>query len=467
MVLSFNFQCEKFMEKSEIKTEIRSIEYKNFHFLMQCVGDYRVLLGFDSSFSAENKKAFAENNMKDNVIINNNIDLPPCEEIGMHAFAATTQPTGAYTRLSKSEVEFLEPLSYTLPDDLIKIGQFAFEYCKSMNAVIFPLSLKEIDKYAFANAGLTEAFIPENVEKIGECAFAKNRSLKEAYFFANTKMVPASCFNDCSSLEKILLSSSVEKIGSMAFSNTAIEHFDCGEYPNLKIIGNNSFNSCDYLTSVKITKNIKSVEDQAFAYCNMLKNLEIEEGIEHMGSSVFALSSIENITIPESVVSLKGTCTDMQCLTSAVIKSHVHVLPPFFFRNCKRLENLKFGPDLVTFGTESLSNTGFTSFEFPKTVKSINSRCISGQNLKEIRILNKDVNLQEPRAIDSKTIEIILIPPDKNETLKRWINFNYHDRFDVAKVVKTFSLDTLLDSHASFRNINRYCTELNLAKDEK
>ncbi len=50
------------------------------------------------------------------------------------------------------------------PDGVETIGEYAFYECVCLNTVTLPKSLKNIGKFAFANGGLTEITVPEEVQ---------------------------------------------------------------------------------------------------------------------------------------------------------------------------------------------------------------------------------------------------------------------------------------------------------------
>jgi hypothetical protein len=68
--------------------------------------------------------------------------------------------------------------NYVIPDSVIKIGRFAFEYCNRLASVAIPDSVVEIKAFAFTGCrSLTSIFIPKSVKKIENDAFDASTSI--------------------------------------------------------------------------------------------------------------------------------------------------------------------------------------------------------------------------------------------------------------------------------------------------
>ncbi len=66
-----------------------------------------------------------------------------------------------------------------IPDSVTKIGESAFDGCKSLTSVIIPDSVTNIGDYAFYNCrNLTSVTIPDSVISIGDKTFSRCKSLK-------------------------------------------------------------------------------------------------------------------------------------------------------------------------------------------------------------------------------------------------------------------------------------------------
>ena len=77
--------------------------------------------------------------------------------------------------------------SVVFPKDLKTIGSSAFHGCSSLNKVILPESLTNVYRYAFSRCtALKSVVIPKSVTHIGEFAFSNCTSLESIQFYDNT-----------------------------------------------------------------------------------------------------------------------------------------------------------------------------------------------------------------------------------------------------------------------------------------
>lgn len=185
-----------------------------------------------------------------------------------------------------------------------------------------PSGTKEIDSEAFEFAGADSIFIPKSVDIIRNCAFRdagfermyienpnvymevgalyQMENLKEVYI-AGARVdvvvtqlldednvarnyleryvgrdveyhvdddiisINAMAFYNCDTLEKVVLSNSVEEIGAYAFSN----------------------NGDSFLTEVVLSDSLRLIECGAFAYCNTIEQLEIPQSVEIIEKDAF------------------------------------------------------------------------------------------------------------------------------------------------------------------------------------
>ena len=132
-------------------------------------------------------------------------------------------------------------------------------------------------------------------------------------------------FYNCTSMESVTISNSIESIGIGAFC-------DCTNLKNIDIrtSGNNiiriydaAFSHCTSLKSIVIPGNVEFLWVQGgctFGYCTSLKNVVIENGVTVISGWVFAhCPSLESISIPDSVTEIQAgaffNCTSLKSIT--------------------------------------------------------------------------------------------------------------------------------------------------------
>lgn len=169
------------------------------------------------------------------------------------------------------------------------IGVQTFWECSSLTGIIIPSSVVIIDNYAFLGCNKLKGIeIPNSVTSIG-----------------------GAVFSGCSSLANITIGSSVEDIGPSAFYNTAYYNDDnnwengvlyidnylirarvgiLGEYQikdGTKIIADNAFENCKFLTSITVPSGVNSIGGAAFRNCSNLISLTIPYSVNTIGGGAF------------------------------------------------------------------------------------------------------------------------------------------------------------------------------------
>lgn len=120
------------------------------------------------------------------------------------------------------------------------------------------------------------------------------------------KVVGNDAFQGCGFLTNIDLPDSLTSIGRNAFwgcdSLTSIN------IPNsVTIIGNGAFGGCRFLTSINIPNSVTTIGICAFISCSSLTNINIPNSVTTIGNSAFMkCESLTYITIPSSVVDMIG-----------------------------------------------------------------------------------------------------------------------------------------------------------------
>lgn len=200
------------------------------------------------------------------VVVPTEIDGFPVWVIGREAF-------------SEAEVN-----SVQLPDGLVSIGVYTFEY-SSLSQIYMPNSLRTIGPAAFLGCEyLTDINIPKNVERISENAF-----------------------EGCDNLTNVTIERGVKEIGGLAFSGTGIVSMELPD--SIEMIDGRAFSGCANLISVNIPGRVKQLQEGVFYYCENLSEVTLEEGIESLdiadtlyGVGIFnSCSSLESIIVPKSV----------------------------------------------------------------------------------------------------------------------------------------------------------------------
>lgn len=117
----------------------------------------------------------------------------------------------------------------TVSEGPSEICDNAFEFCSSLESVVFPKTLKSIGNEVFSNCLALNSvrFNSENFESIGDGAFLY-----------------------CVSLEKAELPVGISRIGAHTFEGSALKRIDLPE--TVTSVGENAFAFCDNLTRIDV-----------------------------------------------------------------------------------------------------------------------------------------------------------------------------------------------------------------------
>ena len=144
----------------------------------------------------------------------------------------------------------LQPPAIFLPESLEYINEGAFKNLKSLKEVQFGNQVISIGDNAFENCtNLRSITLPDSLEIIGPYAFYKCTNLKEVHLGAGLLEIDGYAFSECTSLRSIVIPDSVESIFSYAFSN------------------------CSNLQEVQLGPNVESLIPAAFGGCSRLKTI--------------------------------------------------------------------------------------------------------------------------------------------------------------------------------------------------
>lgn len=110
--------------------------------------------------------------------------------------------------------------SYTIPDGVTEIGDYAFDYCQNLTQVTIPQGVTKIGYQSFGQCKLlSEINLPESLTEIGQMAFFNCTALKSINIPEGIQQIRQSTFSACSSLEEVTIPASVTNIQGWAFDN--------------------------------------------------------------------------------------------------------------------------------------------------------------------------------------------------------------------------------------------------------
>lgn len=245
---------------------------------------------------------------------------------------------------------------YTIPANVIAIGNYAFGYARFDGINLG--SIQCIGNYAFANSELESIVIPNTVTAMGESAFASNFYLRNVQLGNSLTAVSSRAFYYCTALQKIEIPANIREIKEGAFANT---------------LG---------MTSVMFAPNSK---------------------LTSIGADAFASSSFSSVAIPASVISIGDGAFAQRMgapLTSVTFaeKSQLRIIGKQAFSDTFRLQSINLPAQLESIGTFAFINSGLKEVTIPASVTSFGAgafaacHSLTAINVEEVNAVYVDVD---------------------------------------------------------------------------
>ena len=170
----------------------------------------------------------------------------------------------------------------TIPDNVRRIGDFAFDSCTGLTAVVIGNGVTDVGYGAFSFcSALFDMTIGSNVINIANYTFYGCTNLANLTIL-NSEMSGFQAYRlfdggPIYSLTNVVIGAGVNTIGEAAF-------WPCFGLKSVTIpdsvtsIGESAFEDCTSLTSVTLPANIANIGAYAFAFCESLTNITVDPG---------------------------------------------------------------------------------------------------------------------------------------------------------------------------------------------
>ena len=192
-------------------------------------------------------------------------------------------------------------------------------------------------------------------------------------------------FGNCTSLETVVLPSTLERIGNWAFYGcTNLREINLKE--TVKTIGSYAFYGCTALTEADLT-GVKSIEDHGFYACTALKNVVLQDGLEKIGDTAFCDTGLLTVSLPDTVTEIGNGVFDgstRKSLTYVKWTAGVPAIPAGCFTECNALKKVEI-PEGVTkiesngqYSAAFFKCSNLDTITLPSTLETIGDWTFSG-----------------------------------------------------------------------------------------
>ncbi len=195
---------------------------------------------------------------------------------------------------------------------IIGIGRYAFANCFFIRTLTISDGIEFIEDGAFASCdNLEKVLLPTSLKRIGSLERPVLDMVSKGAFYgcAIRKIdLPGSVtylgrrsFAECKSLAQIKLSMSITEIKEQTFENCAA--LSSVVLPvELIRIGENAFKNCSSLEKIRFPLSLRKIEQNAFAGCTSITAILLNEGLTTIGRDAFkGCLSLRTFIMPSTV----------------------------------------------------------------------------------------------------------------------------------------------------------------------
>lgn len=193
--------------------------------------------------------------------------------------------------------------------------------------------------------------VPDGVEEIAEYAFSWGKELEEVILPDSVKMIGARAFCDCKALKRVRLPEGLKRLYAETFDRC--ESLEQIELPaSLQEIGSGAFQGCASLREVVFPQGLKEIGSCAFSGCRSLKQIELPPKAKIL-SSAFSGCAFREVFVPNGVLLDSEAFYKMPDLERIIIDGdNIFCITQFgkeelktptrFFDDCPKLRDIIF-----------------------------------------------------------------------------------------------------------------------------
>ena len=316
---------------------------------------------------------------------------------------------------------------FSFPEDLMIIGDYAFNGSNLSGTLIIPDDVVSIGKYAFSSTIIGSVVFNGKLERLLDNAFSYCTSLaSEIHFPESLTYIGNSCFFNCILSGKLNLPDNLEYLGASAFYSAGNFVGDLKIPEKLNTIYSGTFSSCSFTGSL-LLNNVTTLEERAFYSPNNR-------------------SFSGELVIPEGTIAIPDDCFYQSGFTSVVLPSTLRRIGAYAFYcnpNGRLMGDLIFPEGLVSIDKYAFyGHNGLLALSFPSTCQTIGTSAfqfcsyISNIFCSAIEPPTVQANAFDGVAKDNFTVEVPAQSVKRYQAESGWSDFKRiaaHYDFSVSR----------------------------------
>lgn len=229
--------------------------------------------------------------------------------------------------------------SVVIPDGVKVIGKNAFSKCTTMEELVIPDSVEEI-QYAFNDCvNLRRVTVGSGVTTVADMLFARSRELEEVI---------------CSPELDFTVAVNLQGFRIEGTKITGRTNCEPSRVTIPEGVTEVDFGHAGGLVSISLPDSVTAISDRCFVGGDVLERIGLGSGLKTIGKSAFKeCTAFTSLTLPDGLVSIgEGAFESCTGLTSVVIPDSVTFIGDGAFKNCKNLTSVVLPSGAVQMGNQ-------------------------------------------------------------------------------------------------------------------